>query len=165
MSKEGNLPEPQSLHVIYELAIKRLDGQIAEIEGIDTKLRTNFWFASLVIGIPLTYLSFRQPQLTTALIIVISIIFVIYLLMLIFTWRSHAFAQPRYLVRIKDLQEKALFKHPSITQEVILNRVVEQIEANGKLITRKVSYARTAYWLVPFEVVSAGVILALLILN
>lgn len=165
MAKETSETEPQSLDVIYDLAIKRLDAQIGEIEGIDGKLRTNFWFASLVIGVLLTYLSIRQPELTTVLIIFISLSFLVYLSMLIFTLLGYRFAEPAYLPKVKDLRDRALFRHSNITKRAVLDIVVEQIEENRELIKGKVSYASWAFWLMFPEVVLVGVSLLILVIN
>ena len=170
-SQRTEYGEPSSLDIIYDLAIKRLDAQIGEIESVDVKLRNTFWFMSSITGVLLAYLSSRQfqwefwvrPYYVPLVFIILSL--GTYFAIIVLSLLAYRFAEPGYLPNISELRDEALLSHPHITKHAILYVVVKQLEENRSLVTRKLFYAKCVFWLTFAEVVFAVISLIALTMN
>ena len=134
-----------SLDVIYDLAIKRLDAQIEEIEGIDKKFGDNLQFASLIIAIPITFLTIRPTQITMLILVPFMAALLIYLSILVLTVLGYGFQKLSYLAPIRKLRDHLIDLEADYTKKVILNIIMDNIESNKTIIYTKARVARISF--------------------
>ena len=161
MDDSGKQTQRDSVEVIYDLAMKRLDAQIAEIEAIDNKLRLLFWFASIIITALLGFLSVEHFNVNCvckgffgATVLAFATVFVATVL-------GYRFTRPQYLPKVDDLRRHALEKPAETTTRAILIVVARQINNNRTLVRKKELYGKLALWILFPEVGLAVVTLFL----
>ena len=136
--------EDSSINIVYDIAMKRLDAQIEEIEGIDKKLRSNLQLASLIIAVPITFLSIRSIQITPLILSIFSLILLDYLCILALTSFGYGLAKLPYLANIRDIRDNLLEKPSIITKLVIIDVMIHNVEENHKTTLNKAKIYRFA---------------------
>lgn len=146
-------PETKSVHVIYDLALARLESQVKQIDGVDNKLNFAFSVSSLVIGLGASLFVGRVQDVTvvtTGLFVASSAAYVGVLFLTIWGYR---FLDVNYPPNVRQVWLDALFWEPEITKRQILAQLVEAIEANKQPVGRKIRLASLSLLLVAVEVI------------
>jgi exonuclease VII small subunit len=122
--------EPESLEVIYELALSRLESQVRQIEGVDTKLNFVISVASLVIGVGTTLFVGRAQDIVSWTKISFTVSGVIYLLVVVVAIRAYAFLDLEYPPNVRQVWLDALYWPRQITKRQVLSQIVQALELN-----------------------------------
>lgn len=158
--------KPPSLDIIYDLALKRLDKQIEEIEALDTKAEKLATYAVLVTGLLFSIFGVtgRLPSGISLLVAMFNLLLFATVITIVF-WRVFWPVQVHYLPLIERLNQKALFQPAHITKRATLIVVSHQIEHNRQIVRRKGNSTKLAFFLLLGHTVSALLAVLLWLLN
>ena len=148
-----NQPEALSTDVIYDLAISRLERQVRQIEGVDTKLNFAFSVSSLIIGIAVSLFLGFAPEVTTLSKVFFAAGTLAYVTIVVFSILGYRFLALDYPPNVHQVWLDALYWEPEITKRQVLAQIVEAIEANKGIIDGKIFKAQIALYLVAAEVI------------
>jgi hypothetical protein len=146
-------PEPLSVHLIYDLAVKRLDAQMEQIDAIDTKVNVAFGFASLAIGVAGGFVGTAHSGPSPASTALLFSALTVYVLVIVLALGGYMFRQFEYAPRVKQVWQDALFWDPVATKRQAVSSIVEAIETNKQRIAEKVQLGRAALILLGVEVI------------
>lgn len=143
---------PFSLDTIYELALQRLDAQIAHLRRVEDKVRFVLGAGSIVMAAGAGFLSARGAPLPgLSWVFTIASIFV-YLAIVLLSVKAYSYLELSYPPRIVSVWEQALFWDPNLTKRQILSQVVDAIESTREPLAGKVKDSVWQLYLLPLLV-------------
>jgi hypothetical protein len=146
-------PQPNSLDVVYDVAMRQLDEQLRELEQLDTKLGLIFGVASVVLGLLLN--SLLPVVATRPNLFLLAIPLALYLITLVVAVWGYRVRSVQYPPNLGVLYEEALFWDPVITKRQLLSTWVEAFDINGSEIRKKATLTNVAVFLLAGEALAA----------
>jgi len=144
-----------SLELLYELALKRMDAQMSQIDSVDTKLGLVFGFSNLASGIlgGLLALASDGGSVSDASWALAALGAVFYIAIFYLAIQGYIFRWFKYAPDLRYYFHEAFSWPPDSTKNQIAADIVDSVEFNDKIINRKVIYGRWAYGLLFVQVI------------
>jgi len=144
-----------SLELLYDLALKRMDAQMGQIDGIDTKLGLVFGFSNLATGVlgGLLALTSDDGNISSATWALAAVGAVFYIVIFYLAIQGYIFRWYKYAPDLKYYFFEAFSWPPDSTKNQIAADIVDSVEFNDRIINRKVIYGRWAYGLLFIQVI------------
>lgn len=151
-------PRPETIDLLYQIAGKELDVQLADSTALDNRLQNFAWFASVVLAILLAFLAFGSPG-PAPLVIVLGVMNAgFFLSVVLISLKGYIVrSRMRYYPNMHDLYPTVLDWDKPIVQRLILEILIGQIDKNRQVLQEKATDARLALRLVLGTVLVATV--------
>lgn len=151
-----NRSSPQ---VFYEVAMNRLDAQMARLEAIDRKLGTLIGFASVIIAVLVATLQLGEfpphpmsvcPHSAVTLLVLAG---VSYVALIVFALRAYRFRVWDFRPNLEKLDEYCTKYSASTMREWVARECLRSYRENEQKLASKTSDGRKTIWLLAIETI------------
>lgn len=156
MAEETNIAKPESLDVIYNLALARLDTQSRDVDAALARVSPVWSVAGLILGVAVGFLATRGTPIHLAGIIFSALCAITFIVIILLGFMAYRYLGLRY-PNVRAIWDQALFWNSDITKRQILNIAVPAIEFNKEVIERRIKYTTLALYLLPLEIALATI--------
>lgn len=156
MAEETNIAKPESLDIIYNLALARLDTQLTAADAVLARVTPVWSVAGLILGLAVGFLATLGAPIHTVGIIFSTLCAITFIAILVLGFIAYRHLGLQY-PNVRAIWEQALFRNSDVTKRQILNIAIPAIQFNKELIERRKKYTIQALYLLPLEIALATI--------
>lgn len=157
MTEENTPPKPESIDVIYNLALARLDAQLRDADTALGRIGTVWSVAGLVLAVVAGFISTEGTSIPIVTLIFAALCAATFIAIMVLGFKAFAFLGLQNPPKVSAVWEEALFWEPTITKRQIVSQIVPAIEFNESILRSRIKYTSLVLYLLPVEVILATI--------